>query len=184
MILLTADLLTKTMAFRSVAPEPVVLTSDASEAGVAIPPHGPSIILPKVLALQLTVNDGAVFGLGGGGRWVFVVFSLVAVVAIATVFHRTDPAARVSHLALAAVLAGALGNLYDRLRYGVVRDFLLLFPDVKLPFGWHWPNGSEGLYPWIFNLADAYLLVSLGVLMIVLCRQDREAAKAVDENHD
>ena len=51
---------------------------------------------------------------------------------------------------------------------------LLLFPGVKLPFGWHWPNGSDGLYPWIFNVADACLVIGLFFLMILMYRHERK----------
>ena len=46
--------------------------------------------------------------------------------------------------------------------YDAVRDLFLLFPGVNLPFGWSWPGGARGLYPWIFNAADVYLVLALG----------------------
>lgn len=175
LLLLGVDLWSKATSFDRVAGVPVVI----GDAGaVAIPPHDTTIVVPRVLGLHLTVNRGAVFGLGQGGRWIFAVFSVVASVVIVIVFGRSPRGAVVLHLALGAILAGALGNLYDRLRYGVVRDMLLLFPDVRLPFGWRWPDGSDGLYPWIFNVADVCLLVGLFILMILMYRHDRAVARA------
>jgi signal peptidase II len=127
-------------------------------------------LLPLLLELRLTTNDGAVFGLGSGGRWGFVAFSVVATAVIGFMFWRSDPRMRLFHVALAMVLSGALGNLYDRLFYGVVRDMLHLFPGVALPYGWQWPGGGNGLYPWIFNLADVFLLA--GVALITLTSMD------------
>ena len=173
-ILLSADLLTKSAAFDRVAGEPVSLSRDESGRLAPMPAHDAILLIPKVLALHLTANEGAVFGLGRGGRWIFIAFSLIASAVILAVFGRSERRARGLHLALAAVLAGALGNLYDRLRFGVVRDMLLLFPGVKLPFGWHWPNGSDGLYPWIFNVADACLVIGLFFLMILMYRHERK----------
>ena len=176
-VLVGADLAAKTQAFARVAPAAISLSGDWTGRPV-IPPHEPVIVIPKVLALHLTANTGAVFGIGKGGRWVFVVFSVVAAAVILTIFARSGARSWVLHLALAAVLAGALGNLYDRLRFGVVRDMVLLFPGVKLPFGWRWPGGAEGLYPWIFNVADVCLVVGLLVLMILMWREERTCRDA------
>jgi len=173
-VLLGADLASKSLAFAQVAGTPVQVTGPAT----VIPPHDTVIVVPKVLGLQLTINIGAVFGLGGGLRWMFVAFSLVATAVLIHVFRRSGANHLVLHLALAAVLAGALGNLYDRVIYGVVRDMLWLFPGVDLPFGWRWPDGSNGLYPWIFNIADVCLVLGLIVLMVIMHRHDRAATRA------
>ena len=45
------------------------------------------------------------------------------------------------------ILAGALGNLWDRVMYDAVRDLFLLFPGVNLPFGWSWPVVRKGSTP-------------------------------------
>lgn len=180
-VLLATDLVVKSVAFERVAGAPVTLERASPDDSIRIPSHESRTIVPSVLALHLTVNEGAVFGLGQGGRWAFVIFSVIASIAIATVFARSRPDAWVLHFALASVLAGAIGNLYDRLVYGLVRDMLLLFPGVRLPFGWRWPDGSDGLYPWIFNVADVCLVVGLIVLMIIMYRQDRALARADKE---
>jgi lipoprotein signal peptidase len=49
---------------------------------------------------------------------------------------------------------------------------LWLFPDVKLPFGLAWPGGSRELYPWIFNLADVWLLAGIVLVAIRSLRVD------------
>jgi signal peptidase II len=176
-VLLAADLATKSMAFDRVAGSPVSLERDAEGHLPPMPAHAPIIVIPNILALHLTANEGAVFGLGRGARWLLVGFSVIAVGVVATVFARSGARAIVLHVTLAAVLAGALGNLYDRVVFGVVRDMCWLFPGVKLPFGWRWPDGSDGLYPWIFNVADVCLVVSLVVLMIIMYRHDRAVAR-------
>lgn len=176
--LLAADLIVKSWSFEHVAGRPVMLKGSETRGSATIPPHDSRVLVPRILALHLTVNEGAVFGLGQGGRWGFVVFSIVASLAIGFVFARSARGAWLLHLALAAVLAGAIGNLYDRLAYGLVRDMLLLFPGVNLPFGLHWPDGSAGLYPWIFNIADVCLVIGLIVLMILMYRHDKAVAKA------
>lgn len=162
--MVAADLGLKSYAFQHVAGSPVVL--DASDThSFGVPHHEPSVLIPGVLNLQLTANEGAIFGMGKGSRWVFIAVSLVAVGFVSRVFWRSAANARVLHVALALILAGALGNLYDRVRFAAVRDMLHLFPGVDLPWGLAWPGGGSGLYPWVFNVADMALL--LGVLTVV-----------------
>lgn len=182
--LLAADLVSKELAFQHVADQPVVLDANAADPDhpvAIIPNHDPTIVIPRVLALQLTLNHGAVFGLGQGWRWVFVLFSLLAMGVLGAIFARSSARSTLLHVALAMVLAGALGNLYDRIVYGAVRDLLLLFPDVSLPFGWSWPDGSTGLYPWIFNLADVCLVIGLVLLMFISFRHDAAERRAERE---
>lgn len=177
-LLLTVDLASKTLAFQHVAGEPVLIERDADGVMEPIPPHPRRVVVPKVLALHLTVNHGAVFGIGQGKRWIFVAFSLVAAIALPWIFARTERSQWILHLAIAGVLAGALGNLYDRLVHGGVRDMFNLLPGVELPFGLAWPGGATEVYPWIFNVADVCLVVGLGILMVAIYRAD------VDESPD
>jgi signal peptidase II len=131
----------------------------------------PIVVLPRFLHLQLWLNEGAVFGIGQGQRWLFAAVSIIAVVVIWRVFARSAAGQWGFHLALAAILAGALGNLYDRLRFAAVRDMIHLFPDIHLPFGWTWPGTEQrGLYPWIFNFADMWLVGGVVLLLIITWR--------------
>jgi signal peptidase II len=160
------DLLLKWYAFENVAGIPIDREVLRESAGLAIPPHDPVTVVPGVLSLHLTVNHGAVFGIGQGGRWIFVVIAVVACAIIARVFWVSRAKDWLLHAALALITGGALGNLYDRFFFGMVRDMLLLLPETNLPFGWAWPGGSRLAYPWIFNLADAALCVGIGVIVV------------------
>ncbi len=160
-ILLTVDLASKSVAFARVAGDPIDLSATGGRAE-AIPAHEPVIAVPKLLAFRLTLNRGAVFGLGQGGVAFLAVVSAVAAIVVFTMGYRLPPEARRRRVLLAMILAGALGNLWDRVMYDAVRDLFLLFPGVNLPFGWSWPGGARGLYPWIFNAADVYLVLALG----------------------
>ena len=71
------------------------------------------------------------------------------------------------------MLAGGLGNLYDRVSIGAVRDFFYLFPRRELPLGLSWPGGTTEIFPWVFNLADVELLVGMGLLLIHVHLSDR-----------
>ncbi len=177
-IVLAFDLLSKALAFRFVTGVPV--------APGAVPEHDAVGVIPFLLSLKLVENRGAVFGIGQGQRLAFVLVGVVAVIVVVIAFLRSAAHRRSLHLALAMILAGALGNLCDRVMFGMVRDMLWLFPDVKLPFGWTWPGGSDELYPWVFNIADVALLVGLAILMLGMYREDKKKGtekKALGTGH-
>lgn len=177
---LVADLLTKWAAFEYVADDPVtidpgavaqVLAADPSKVSALLPPHDPVTVVPSVLDLTLVLNAGAVFGTGQGKRWLFVAFTIGALAFALHVFARwTRKGQWLSHIAIALVIAGGLGNLYDRLRFGVVRDFLHPLPGVRLPFGLKWPSGNPEVWPYISNVADAFLILGIGWLVVRLWR--------------
>lgn len=183
-----ADLGTKSLAFRYVADQPVTidrenviaLTSQEHGLEALLPAHQPRVVIPYVLEFQLVLNKGAVFGLGAGRRWVFVVFTGAAVCLGLWAFGRwTHSRDRLSHAAIGLVLAGGLGNVYDRLVYACVRDFIHPLPGVRLPFGWRWPNDPSGeVWPWVSNVADLFLILGVGGLMIAMWRQPKPDAPA------
>ena len=67
-------------------------------------------------------------------RPIFVVVSLVAVGVLSWICARSPARSHALHAALALILAGALGNMYDRVQFAAVRDMLNLFPGVNRPF--------------------------------------------------
>ncbi len=157
----TGDLGLKAWAFRNVASNPVVFDHDE-----IIPLHAPLVVIPRLLNLHLVKNDGAVFGIGPNQRMFFIVFTIAALAAAVAVFGRwTISNATVAHIAIGLIVAGGFGNLYDRVRFGFVRDFLHMLPGWSLPFGLNWPGGNNEVFPWVFNLADVMLLTGMGTLM-------------------
>lgn len=104
--------------------------------------------------LLVTWNRGISFSLfqmgSETGRWVLTAFMLLASVALTVWLLRTRD--RLVAVGLGLIVGGALGNAYDRIAYGAVFDFIRL--DLKL-FIW----------PTIFNLADAAIVV--GVLLLL-----------------
>lgn len=172
-----ADLATKRWAFAVVAGRPVevdrdrVLATPPGGINALIPRHEPRVVVPHLLELQLVLNPGAVFGVGPGRRWFFIAFTAAAMLFALWVFGAwTGPRDRAAHIAIGLVMAGGLGNLYDRLRFGCVRDFLHPLPGVPLPFGLRWPSGSREVWPWVSNVADALLLIGIAVLLVHLWR--------------
>ncbi|GAA4974051.1 signal peptidase II [Kineococcus glutinatus] len=110
-------------------------------------------LLGEVLQLHLIRNSGAAFGLGEGSTWVFTIVSAAVSVAVAVLLRRVR--SRGWALALGLLLAGAVGNLTDRLvrAPGVGRGHVVDF--LQLP---SWP---------IFNVADS-CVVCAAVLIAVL----------------
>jgi len=184
---LTADLGLKAWSFQNVAPDPVVL--DAEVIGQPywhIPAHPPVVVIPGVLQLHLVKNAGAVFGIGADRRIFFIVFTFAALAAAFAVFGRwTNAGATVAHIAIALIIAGGVGNLYDRVQFGFVRDFLHMLPGWQLPFGWNWPGGNTEIFPWVFNVADVMLLFGMGTLMWYMNAVEKRrkiAGEARDDN--
>lgn len=98
-VALAADLWTKHWAFTHLDPNP---------AGQAWE------IIPQVMSFRRSLNTGALFGLGKGLTPVFIAASLVALLFVLFLFIHSTRDRRSLHVALGLVLAGALGNLYDR----------------------------------------------------------------------
>lgn len=173
-----ADLWTKAWAFRTVAGEPVVLVYEelAGNRGYRLPYHqGLQAVPADLLDFRLVLNHGAVFGIGQDKRIIFVLFTMVAILVALSVFARwTRADSRLAHVAIGLILAGGVGNLYDRIVFGAVRDFLHMFPRWNLPFGWRWPgNATPEVFPWVFNVADVLLLAGMALLLICVHRRDR-----------
>ena len=164
------DLWSKSWAFEHVAPVPVVLDRNEilADPGWRPPPHQGMTVLPfGLLDFDLVVNHGAVVGIGQQQRSLFIVFTVVAVLVATFIFaFMTRATSHWVHVGIALILAGGLGNLYDRMVFGAVRDFLHMTPGWDLPFNWNWPNSSTELFPWVFNVADVLLLAGMGILII------------------
>jgi len=77
-------------------------------------PDETRLAIPGVLEFRRSLNDGAVFGSFSGYAGVFIVASLFALAFVLHLFIHSSPRQRVLHISLAMILAGALGNLYDR----------------------------------------------------------------------
>ena len=111
------------------------------------------VFIPGWLQFDVTANQGAVFGIGQGKRTLFVIVSVAAILFIGYLFASSGRQ-HLYQIILGMLLAGVLGNLYDRVQFGYVRDMIHALPN--------WPNA----FPWIFNVADSLLCV--GVFLMVV----------------
>jgi signal peptidase II len=119
--------------------------------------------------LTHVANTGALFGLMAGlaapiRGIVFITIPVLAILLILVFQFRTGETDLPVQVGLALILGGAMGNLYDRVFYGHVVDFL----DFSLA-GHHWPA---------FNLADSSICLGVFTLVLDLIRQDQRAAPA------
>jgi len=75
---------------------------------------GGRVLIPKILEFHTTLNPGALFGIGAGRTGLFLLASLLALILVLWMFAHCPARRRLTHIALGAILAGALGNMYDR----------------------------------------------------------------------
>lgn len=182
----SADLATKNWAFQEIADSPVLLEREqllSNPNWTPIPMHDGVVAIPgRILNFRLVLNDGAVFGIGSQQRVFFIIFTFIALAIAGWIFGRhTTRKDTMAHIAIGLILGGGLGNLYDRIAIGRVRDFMHLFPDRHLPFDFSWPGSNSELFPWIFNTGDALLLTGMGLLMIFFWRQPTPTSQKPDQ---
>ncbi len=117
-------------------------------------PEKVSVAVLPMLNLTMVWNRGITFGLlnsdSAVASTVLAAVALAVVVALAMWLRRAESMAVA--LALGAVAGGAVGNVIDRLRFGAVVDFIHLHA-----WGWSW---------YVFNVADAAIVVGVGVLLL------------------
>ena len=116
-----------------------------------------SIQVLPVLDISLRYNKGAAFsfleGASGWQRWFFTVLALAVGMTILVWMRRLKGATQwLLSLSLALILAGALGNMIDRLRLGHVIDFVVA----------HWHRAE---FP-AFNVADSSITVGAALLLL------------------
>jgi signal peptidase II len=113
-------------------------------------------LLAPWLVLELHRNTGGVFGVLQGKSYLFVALSILALGAVAWMLRGARPEQRLLPIALGLVVAGALGNLVDRLWLGYVRDFIYI--EII-----RWPA---------FNVADTCICVAAGMLFLEIVRAE------------
>jgi signal peptidase II len=127
----------------------------------------PFVVFRPLWRMNYVENPNAAFGLGaflppGPRHAAFVVFAFLAMGAVVWFYSRLGEEQRLQQVTLALVLAGAAGNVVDRL----VRRYVIDFVE------WYWWNRPDLRWP-TFNLADSMLTV--GILLLLLVPQERKA---------
>ena len=124
-------------------------------------------VIPGVFRLTHVLNTGAAFSLFADSlsplavRNALIAFSILAVLIVGFMLWRTGRTLTLTGVALALILGGAIGNLYDRLVFSHVVDFL----EVHI-IHYHWPD---------FNVADSCIVIGACLLLIEIFRTQPES---------
>ncbi len=112
-------------------------------------------LIPGVFRFTYIQNDGAAFGSMDDQRWIFMVLSTVAIVAILVYMFWKKPQNKLLLSSLILIVAGGIGNMIDRIALGYVIDFIdfCAFPN---------------LWKWIFNVADSFVCIGAGIMILWL----------------
>lgn len=128
-------------------------------------------VIPRVFRISHVLNTGAAFSFldesahPDAVRYGLIAFSIFAVIIVGAMIARTGRALSLSGIALALILGGALGNLYDRIVHHFVIDFL----EVHI-IGYHWPD---------FNVADSAICIGATLLILEIFRPQPAEASAL-----
>ena len=121
-----------------------------------IPLGGMRRFIPKVVSLTYLKNSGAAFSMLENQQWFFTIITLIAMGAAFVYLYRHIEGSIWLLLGLTLIISGGIGNFIDRLRQGFVVDmFHLDFMNFA-----------------IFNVADIYLSIGVGLLLIYLLREE------------
>lgn len=115
------------------------------------------VIIPDFFNLVYVLNKGAAFGILNQyhtewQKYFFIAITLLAILVIVYLLHSIKNRDRYFLLGLGAILGGALGNLLDRIRLGMVLDYLDFYIGA-----YHWPA---------FNIADT--AITLGAISLII----------------
>lgn len=139
----------------------------------SIPLGGAVPVIPHVLRITHWTNDGAAFSLFADSaapntvRWALAGFAVLVALVVLAALVRLGSRITPTTVALALIFGGALGNVYDRILYGSVVDFI----EVHI-LTYHWPD---------FNVADSAIVIGACLLLLdslLPSRSDRSQAQA------
>jgi lipoprotein signal peptidase len=124
--------------------------------GLKLPEVGDVPVLPPFLDFAMVWNHGVTFGLlQAGNGWGQIVLALLAIAVVAglLLWLRRAESALVAG-ALGAIAGGALGNVLDRFRFGMVVDFIHV----------HW--GATDPFPYVFNVGDSAIVCGVAAMLL------------------
>lgn len=121
----------------------------------------PIILINNFLQLNYVENRGAAFGILQNQRIFFVVMTLIVLGAIVYYRYKSNKLSRLSRVIFDFVIAGALGNLIDRIRLTYVIDFI----DVNFWGYYDFP---------VFNFADIFLVCATILLSLLILLDKHE----------
>ena len=133
-------------------------------AKTQLDPSNPLPIIPQVFQLTLSYNTGAAFSLFRNQPQLLAAFTAILFLALLVYGLRKQYHFKGELTAMGLILAGALGNLLDRLLLGRVTDF---FDVVAI----HYP---------VFNVADSFIFIGVLWLVLLYLRQPNSHSTPTD----
>lgn len=115
-------------------------------------------VINEVFNLTYVENRGAAFGLFQNNQWIFIVVALIASIIGLYFLHSNKISSKLGKLSVVLIIAGALGNLIDRIRLDYVVDYF------DFVFVWNY----------VFNLADCFIVVGTFLLCIYVIISDNK----------
>ena len=133
------------------------LTVETLRQGASVP------IIEKVLNFTYVENDGMSFGLLDDKRWIFMTLSIVGILLMTGYLIYIKGKEKMLSFALALVIGGGIGNMFDRISLGYVVDFI----DVCCFDFWMWT----------FNVADSAICIGAGFVILALLLDYKQEKK-------
>lgn len=127
----------------------------------ALAPAGSYRLWDGVLHFTYVENRGAAFGMLADHRWVFMVISTVAIVAMLLYVIIAKPKSKPEILSLAFIIGGGIGNMIDRVARGFVVDFI----DVTC------------INFYVFNVADSFVCIGAALLILTVLLDEAKEKK-------
>lgn len=121
------------------------------------------VLIPNFLSFNKVSNEGAAFSILNGGRIFFILLGVAVIIYIVKYMLKSINN-KVEILSYSLILGGIIGNLFDRIVYGKVVDFI----SFKI-FGYYFP---------IFNLADSMIVIGAILLIINLIKGDKNEIRS------
>jgi len=150
--------------------------------------YGESIeIIGTFLRITFVENPGMAFGFEVGviQKLFLSIFTLIAAIAIFYYLYKSKDGSLALRIGLALILGGALGNLVDRMFYGIIFDYAPLFYGKVVDFiqveFWDFTLFGHTYETWpIFNVADS--AVSVGVAVILIFHREKKTEDLPESN--
>ncbi len=132
-------------------------------SGKALQSHD-IVIIKNFFSLSYLENRGAAFGIFQNQVLILAFFTILVMAGMMYYLIKYKPASKILKISMALIISGALGNLFDRLYYRFVVDFIMLhYRDI-----YYFPT---------FNVADMLVVTGTALMVLYLLKEDKEHGK-------
>ncbi len=131
-------------------------------------------VIPGLFNITYVLNKGAAWGMLADKRWIFLSFSIIAIVIVAVILYRVKKDSRFLRVSLSLILGGGIGNMIDRTFYGEK-----LFEGAVIDF----IEAAFIDFP-VFNIADSAVVIGAIMLFVYILFLDKGRTAKSEENKD